>query len=102
MRIVLTIVLIALFGAMVGVALWAWVAAPPAARFPVQVGNPPSFDGTVGKRTGLVMWIVLGAIAFVGSIVTEEDLGLGLPVAGAGLLAFLLLMEINSVRRMMR
>ncbi len=53
------VVVIALFGAMLGVALWAWVAAPQTARFPVRVGNPPGFDGTVGKRTDLVMWVAL-------------------------------------------
>ena len=48
------------------------------------------------------MWVGLGAIAFVGSLVSQEDFDVGILVAGAGLLAFLLLMEIVSVRRMMR
>jgi hypothetical protein len=86
---------------MVGVALWAWVAAPSTARFFVRVGNPPGFDGTVSKGTGLVMWIGLGAVAFLGSFFAEGDIE-GLAIAGAGLLVFLLLMQIVSVRRMMR
>ena len=47
------------------------------------------------------MWIALGAVAFLGSFFAERDReGFALP--GAGLLAFLLLMEIVSVRRLMR
>lgn len=99
------ILLIALYVGMVAVALWAWVAAPGERRFAIQVGNPPSFDGTLGKRTGLLVWVVLGAVVVTGSLMAEADsegnLG-ALPVAGAALLVFLLLMEIVSVRRLMR
>jgi hypothetical protein len=95
------LVLIALFGAMIVVAAWAWVAAPSTARFSVRWGSPPALDGTVGKATALVMWLGLGAIALVGSLLAQED-GAGIAVAGAGLLAFLLVMEIASVRRAMR
>jgi hypothetical protein len=86
---------------MLGVALWAWVAAPKEARVSVRWGSPPALDGTVGKGTGLAMWIGLGAIAFLGSVLAERD-NEALAVAGAGLLAFLLLMEVVSVRRMTR
>src|SRR3712207_3075569 len=95
------LVLIALFAAMIGVAVWAWVAAPSGARFSVRWGNPPSVDGTVGKGAALAMWLVLGGIAFVGSFFAEPERG-GLALAGAGLLLFLLLMEVSSVRRALR
>lgn len=99
------ILLIALFVGMVAVALWAWVGAPADRRFPVGVGAPPSLDGTLGKRTGLVVWVALGAVVMTGSLMaeadTEADIG-WLAIAGAGSLAFLLLMEIVSVRRLMR
>lgn len=58
-------------------------------------------DGTIGKGAGLVMWLGLGTIAFVGAFFAERDME-ALALAGAGLLVFLLLMEIVSVRRMMR
>ena len=95
------VLVIALFGAMVVVALWGWVAAPSTARLPVRWGNPPSLDGTVGKGTGLVLWIALGALPLVGSLLADEgtEVMVGL---GAGLLAFLLLMEIVTVRRLVR
>lgn len=99
------IVLIALFAGMVGVAVWAWLVAPAEGRFRARWGSPPSLDGTLGKRTGLLLWVGLGAVVLAGSLRAaaddEANLG-GLPVAGAGLLVFLLLMEIVSVRRMMR
>lgn len=95
------IVLIALFGAMAIVALWGWVAAPSTGRFFVRVGNPPGFDGTLSKGTGLVVWVALGAVVFVGSLLAEQD-NEGLAVVGAALLAFLLLMEIVAVRRLTR
>ncbi len=99
------ILLIALFIGMIAVALWAWVAAPGDRRFSVQVGNPPSFDATLGKRSGLLVWVLLGAVVMTGSLMaeadTEADLG-WLALAGAALLVFLLLMEIHSVRRLMR
>jgi hypothetical protein len=99
------ILLIALFVGMVAVALWAWAAAPGERRFPVRSGAPPSLDGTVGKRTGLLVWVVLGAVVMTGSLMaeadTEADIG-WLAVAGALLLVFLLLVEIVSVRRLTR
>lgn len=99
------ILLIGLFVGIVAVALWAWVVAPGERRFPLRVGAPPSFDGTLGKRTGLLVWVALGAVVMTGSLMaeadTEADNG-GLAVAGAALLVFLLLIEIVSVRRLMR
>jgi hypothetical protein len=99
------ILLIALFVGMVTVALRAWMVAPRERRFSVQLGAPPSFDATLGKRTGLLVWVVLGAVVTTGSLMAEtdkeSDLG-WLAIAGAALLAFLLLMEIVSVRRLMR
>ncbi len=99
------ILLITLFVGMVAVALWAWVAAPGDRRFSVRLGNPPSLDGTLGTRTGLLVWVVLGAVVMTGSLMAEMDPEgdlAALPVAGAALLVFLLLMEIVSVRRLMR
>lgn len=95
------IVLIALFGAMAVVALWAWVGAPSTGRFFVRVGNPPGFDGTLSKRTGLATWVALGAVVVVGSLLAERD-NERIAVVGAALLVFLLLMEIVSVRRITR
>jgi hypothetical protein len=99
------ILLIALFAGMIAVALWAWVTAPGDRRFSVRLGNPSSLDGTLGKRTGLLVWVVLGAVVMTGSLMAEEEpegnLG-ALPVAGAALLVFLLLMEIVSIRRLLR
>jgi hypothetical protein len=48
------------------------------------------------------MWVGLGAVAFLGSFLAERDNREGLAIAGAALLAFLLLMEVVSVRRAMR
>jgi hypothetical protein len=95
------VVLIAFFGAMVGVALWGWVAAPSTARFPVRWGNPPGLDGTLSKGTGLAVWVALGAVVSVSSLLLERD-DLWIAVVGVPLLAFLLLMEIASVRRLVR
>ena len=99
------ILLITLFVSMVAVAVWAWVIAPGERRFPVRVGAPPTLDGTVGKRTGLLVWVALGALVTTGSLMAEADTDADirwLAVAGAALLVFLLLMEIVSVRRLMR
>ena len=99
------ILLIALYIGMVAVAAWAWVVVPGEQRFSVRVGAPPSFDGTLGKRTALLMWLAQGAVVLAGSLMaaTDDEANLGmLAVAGAGLLIFLLLMEIVSVRRLMR
>lgn len=95
------ILLTALFGAIVGVAVWAWAAAPSEARVSVRWGSPPALDGTVGKGAGLAMWLVLGAVAFLGSVLAARD-NEPLALAGAGLLVFLLSMEVVSVRRMTR
>ena len=95
--------LIALYVGMVAVAAWGWVVIPREQRFSFRVGSPPSLDGTLGKRTALLMWLAQGAVVLGGSLMAaaddEANLGL-LAVAGAGLLAFLLLMEIVSVRRL--
>jgi hypothetical protein len=99
------ILLIALFVGMVVVAGWAWVVAPRERRFPIRAGNPPWFDGTLGKRTGLLLWVALGAMVMTGSLMAEADTESDLEAllfAGVALLAFLLLMEIVSVRRLMR
>jgi hypothetical protein len=99
------VLLIALYLGMVAVAVWAWVVIPGEQRFSFRLGSPPALDGTVRKRTALLMWLGQGAVVLVGSLMAaaddEADLGL-LAVAGAGLLAFLLLMEIVSVRRLQR
>lgn len=47
------------------------------------------------------MWLGLGAVAFLGSLLAERDNQV-FALAGAGLLTFLLLMEIVSVRRLVR
>lgn len=94
------IALVALFAAMAIVAVWGW-AAPSTGRFSVRVGAPPGLDGTVGKATGLLMWIGLGAVVLTGSLLAESD-GQWFAVAGIPLLAFLLLMEFLSVRRATR
>ena len=97
--------LIALYLGMVAVAVWAWAVIPDERRFSFRVGSPSSLDGTLRKRTALLMWLGQGAVVLVGSLMAaaddEADLGL-LAVAGAGLLTFLLLMEIVSVRRLHR
>ncbi len=95
------IVLIALFGAMATVALWGWIAAPSPRRLPARAGNPPGFDGTLTKGVGLLVWVAFGAVVLVGSLAAERD-DQWIAVAGAPLLAFLLLMQIVSVRRLTR
>lgn len=99
------VLLIALYVGMVAVAAWAWVVIPGGRRFSFRVGNPPSLDGTLGKATALLMWLAQGALVLGGSLMAatddEADLGL-LAVAGAGLLLFLLLMQVVSVRRLQR
>ncbi|MDP9067528.1 MAG: hypothetical protein M3N53_04135 [Actinomycetota bacterium] len=99
------VLLVALYTGMVAVAVWAWVVIPGEQRFSFRVGNPPSLDGTLGKRTALLMWLAQGAVVLAGSLMAaaddEANLGL-LAVAGVGLLLFLLLMEIVSVRRLQR
>ncbi|MEA2477586.1 MAG: hypothetical protein QOC87_1785 [Actinomycetota bacterium] len=97
--------LIALYIGMVAVAVWAWMVVPVGQRFSFRVGAPPSLDGTLGKTAALLMWLVEGAVVLAGSLMAARDHGANLgilAVAGAGLLIFLLLMEIVSVRRLMR
>jgi hypothetical protein len=97
--------LVALYIGMVAVALWAWVVIPGDQRFSFRVGAPPSFDGTLSKGTALLMWLAQGAVVLVGSLLAVEDDEANLEVlavAGAGLLIFLLLMQIASVRRLKR
>jgi hypothetical protein len=96
------IVVVALFVAMVIVAVWGWKAAPSTARFFVRMGNPPGLDGTVSKGTGVLTWLALGALALVGALFADEDNRSMMEILGAVLLAFLLLMEIVSVRRLTR
>ncbi|HEX2295361.1 MAG TPA: hypothetical protein VHN37_08645 [Actinomycetota bacterium] len=95
------VALIALFTAMVIVALWGWLRARSTGRFAVRVGSPGAFDGTLSKGAGLFVWVALGAIVLVGSLLAERD-DEWIAAAGAPLLAFLLVMEIVSVRRLTR
>jgi hypothetical protein len=99
----MTVFLVALYIGMIAVAVWAWVVVSPEQRFPVRIGAPPSLDGTLGKRTALLMWLAQGAVVLAGSLLAAADDEANLEmlaVAGAGLLIFLLLMEIVSVRRL--
>lgn len=86
---------------MAAVALWTWLRAPSTARFSVRFGAPPGLDGTVGKGAALLTWLVLGAVVLGGALLADQD-DQWIAAAGVPLLAFLLLMEIVSVRRATR
>ncbi len=83
------------------VALWGRVRAPSTGRFSVRGGSPPGLDGTLSRDTGLVVWVALGAVVLVGSLLAERD-DHWVGIVGASLLGALLLMEIVSLRRMTR
>jgi hypothetical protein len=97
----MTLLLVALFGAVVTVTIWGWLIVPRDRRFPVSLGVPPSVEGSVGKRTGLVLWLSIASFFFAGSVIAASQRA-EIGWIGAGLLAFFLLMEIHSIRRLSR
>jgi hypothetical protein len=48
------------------------------------------------------MWLALGAFALIGSLFADQDNEPIMSLLGAALLAFLLLLEIVAVRRLVR
>lgn len=101
----MSVLLIALYVGMVAVAVWAWVAVPGEQRFTFRMGAPPSLDGTLSKGTALSMWLIQGAVVLAGSLLAaaDDDANLEmLAIAGAGLLVFLLVLEITTVWRLTR
>ena len=94
-------VLIVLFLGMTTVAIWGWTTIPADRRFPVAWGAPPAVEGTMGKRTGLLVWLLIGAWLFGVSLLAASD-DSALAWAGVGLMVFFLTMEYRSVRRLSR
>lgn len=93
------IILSLLFAGIVGVIAWGWVAIESTHRFKASLGVPPSIEGTIGKRTNLLVRLAGGLVIFLSSItITSEGLWL-LPWAGAFLLAFFLFDASWNIKR---
>ncbi|MGI8407621.1 MAG: hypothetical protein ACR2L3_03840, partial [Actinomycetota bacterium] len=56
-----------LFAAFLVVSARGWRVIPDDARFPVSLGVPPSLTGTVSKRSGLVVFLLIGSWFFATS-----------------------------------
>lgn len=82
--------------AMVGISAWGASAIRSEARFPVRVGVPTGFQGSMGKGAALTLWPVLGAVVLVGSALAEAA------AVGLGLMAFLALLQLSTVKRAAR
>ena len=80
---------------------WGWRKISPERRFPASVGVPPSIEGTVGKRTGMFIWLFIGLLfsALTLFAASRED---AMGWIGVGLLAFFLAMERHTIKRLSR
>jgi hypothetical protein len=95
----MTFLLFALFASAIAVTVWGWVCLPVSSRFPVSLGVPPSVEGTVGKRVGLTLWLLIAAFLFRGSLFLAP-VSPGMAWIGASLSTFFLLMEVHMIRRL--
>lgn len=95
----LTVVIVLLYAANVAVTVWGWRILPSETRFGIALGVPPSLQGTLAKRTGLVLYIVIGSW-FGGLSLLFASSNEGMAWLGAGLMAFFLLIEYLQIRRL--
>ena len=92
---------ILLLGGLVVLTVWGWRVVPPEGRFPVSFGVPPSVDGTIGKRFGLILFLLMGLWFSALSLFAAVE-GAQIGWVGIGLLAFFLAMEYRLIRRLAR
>lgn len=88
-----------LFGISCILALYAWRHLDEDSRFPVAWGVPPSVQGTVSKRTGLILFVAIEAALLAGTLVAAPKQP-AVGWIGVGLMLFQLLAEIRVVRRL--
>jgi hypothetical protein len=92
---------IVLFIGLLVVTVWGWQIVPAQGRFPISFGVPPSVDGTIGKRAGLILFLLIGLwFTLLSLFAAFEDAQIGW--IGVGLLAFFLAMEHRLIRRLGR
>ena len=84
-----------------GATAWGWTVLPAEARFPISFGVPPSVEGTIGKRGGLILFLLIQLWLFVLSLFAATE-GQALGWIGVGLMAFFLTIEIRLLRRLAR
>lgn len=94
--------LFALFAGIIGITAWGWATLDRNQRLRVSLGVPPSVEGTVAKRTWLLMHLAAGVVLFASSLALISEDDKSLPRIGAGLLAFFLLQESWGIRRASR
>lgn len=81
---------------------WGWATLDRNQRLRVSLGVPPSVEGTVAKRTWLLMHLAAGVVLFASSLALTSEDDESLPRIGAALLAFFLLQESWGIRRASR
>ncbi|MGH2753387.1 MAG: hypothetical protein ACRDLB_03055 [Actinomycetota bacterium] len=92
---------VALFGGIVAVTIYGWATVPEDRRFPVSLGVPPSVEGTVRKRVGLIIYLAIGAFIFAVTL-TDSSSGPAIELLASFLLAFFLAIELHTIRRLSR
>lgn len=90
---------IVVFGASSYLVYSAWRQLPEDARFPLAWGVPPSVEGTVSKRTGLALFLLIEASLLAGVLIAAPRQP-ALGWIGASLMLFQLLAENRLVRRL--
>ena len=92
-------VTIVLFVGIAVVTIWGWTSIPDEGRFPWSFGVPPSTEGTMGKRAGLVLFLLIGAwFAALSLFAASKEKQVGW--VGVGLLGFFLAIEYRLVHRL--
>jgi hypothetical protein len=90
-----------LFVTVVAMTVWGWRSIPDDRRFPISFGVPPGVEGTVGKRAGLVLFLLIGAWMCTLSLFAASG-GYATGWIGIGVAAFFLAMEYRLIRRLSR
>jgi len=98
----LRFVLLGLFAAIVAATVFGTVVVPRERRFPVSLGVPPSIEGSVSKKLGLFLFLPAPAVIVAGALSGPYSQSSGIRWAAAPLLAFFLLMELHTIRRLRR
>lgn len=88
-----------LFAGIMAVSIWGAFAIPRDRRFAFGLGVPPSVQGSVGKFTGLIAYVLIGTILYFGTTkaVLETE---WMSWVSAVLLTFFLVMEFFTIRRL--
>ena len=97
----LVVVTAALFVGVVYITVWGWRVIPADGRFPISFGVPPSVDGSIGKRSGLVLFLLIDLwLLFLSALAASVPSQMGW--IGLGLAVFFLAIEYRLIHRLTR